>query len=123
MTVSGRATGDRVEGWVEVGRSEDIGSKPVAVQGAGCALVCYRGWSGRLHVVEGACPHMGVSFARHGIVDGEGIRCRFHGWAWDGHGRHVRMTWQGRGMAMFDLQSLPVRELDGRVSIRLPPDS
>ena len=109
------------EGWLEVARSDDVGSKPVAVRGVGCDLVCYRGWSGRLHVVDGSCPHMGVSFARHGIVDGEGIRCRFHGWTWDGRGRHVRMTWQGRGMAMFDLRSFAVREVDGRVWIRLPP--
>ena len=115
--------GDPVEGWFEVARSGDIGSKPVAVQGAGCALVCYRGWSGHLHVVDGSCPHMGVSFARHGIVDGEGIRCRFHGWTWDGRGRHVRRTWQDRAMAMFDLQSLPVWEMDGRVWIWLPPES
>jgi 3-ketosteroid 9alpha-monooxygenase subunit A len=93
----------------------------VAVPGVGCDLVCYRGWSGRLHVVEGSCPHMGVSFARHGIVAGEGICCRFHGWTWDGQGRHVRMTWQGRAMAMFDLRSFPVREVDGRVWIRLQP--
>jgi phenylpropionate dioxygenase-like ring-hydroxylating dioxygenase large terminal subunit len=114
---------DTAEDWFEIARSDDVVSKPVPVRGVECDLVCYRGWSGRLHVVDARCPHMGVGFARHGIVDGEGICCRFHGWTWDGHGRHVRMSWQGRAMAMFDLRSYPVREVDGRVWIRLTPNS
>ena len=114
--------GDPAKGWFEAVRSEDVGAKPVAVHGVCRDLVCYRGWSGRVHVVDGRCPHMGVSFARQGIVDGEGLCCRFHGWTWDGAGRHVRMSWRGRAMAMFDLRSYPVREVDGRVWIRLPPD-
>ncbi len=113
---------DPAERWFEVARSEDVGPKPVAVQGLGRDLVCYRGWSGRLHVVDGLCPHMGVSFAGHGVVYGESISCRFHGWNWDGEGRHVRMTLAGRAMAMFDLRSYPVQEVDGRVLIRLPLD-
>ena len=118
----GRA-GDLTEGWCEVARSEDVGPKPVGLHGLCRDLVCYRGWSGRLHVVDGSCPHMGVSFARHGIVDGEGIRCRFHGWAWDGEGRHVHRSWQCRAVAIFDLRSFPVREADGRVWARLAPES
>ena len=51
------------------------------------------------------------------------IRCRFHGWTWDGQGHHVRMSWQGRAMAMFDLHSFPVREVDNRVWVQLPPAS
>jgi phenylpropionate dioxygenase-like ring-hydroxylating dioxygenase large terminal subunit len=66
---------------------------------------------------------MGVSFARHGIVDGEGIRCRFHGWTWDADGRRVHMSWHGRAMAMFELHSFAVREVGGAVWIRLAPES
>lgn len=121
---SGQArASDPAQGWFEAVRSEEVGSKPVAVPGLCRDLVCYRGWSGRVHVVDGVCPHMGVSLARHGIVDGEGICCRFHGWTWDGDGCHVRMSWQGRAMAMFNLRSYPVREVDGRVWIRLAPES
>jgi 3-ketosteroid 9alpha-monooxygenase subunit A len=111
---------DPATGWFEVGRSEDVGPNPVAVPGGGRDLVCYRGWTGRVHVVDGVCPHMGVCFARQGIVDGEGLRCRFHGWAWDGEGRNVHRSWSGRGMAMFNLRSYPVREVDGQVLVRLP---
>ena len=108
--------------WIEIARSEVVGSKPVALPGLCRDLVCYRGWSGQVYVVDGLCPHMGVSLARHGIVYGERISCRFHGWTWDGDGRHVRMTLEGRAMAMFDLGSYPVREVDGRVWGRIPED-
>ena len=115
----GRAS-DPAGDWFEVARSQDVGSKPVAVVGLCRDLVCYRGWSGQVHVVDGRCPHMGVSFGRQGIVQGEGILCRFHGWGWDGAGRNVCRSWSGRAMAMFDLCSYPVREVDGRVLVRLP---
>jgi phenylpropionate dioxygenase-like ring-hydroxylating dioxygenase large terminal subunit len=105
---------------LEIGRSADVvGPKPVAVRCVGRDLVCYRGQSGRLHVIDGFCPHMRVSFADHGIVEGDGVCCRFHGWAWDGEGRNVRATPPCRMMSRFDLQAYPVREVDGRVLIWL----
>jgi 3-ketosteroid 9alpha-monooxygenase subunit A len=115
--------GDPGEGWFDVGRSADVaGPKPLAVRCLGRDLVCYRGPSGRVHVIDGRCPHMGVSFSGHGIIDGEGICCRFHGWVWDGEGRNVRVTPQRRRFARFDLRSYPVREVDGRVLVRLGPE-
>ena len=37
---------------------------------------------------------MRVSFAGHGVVEGEGITCRFHGWAGDGE-----LSWSRPGYA------------------------
>lgn len=109
-------------GWFEVARSEDVaGPKPLAVRCQGKDLVCYRGQSGRVHVIDGLCPHMGVSFAGHGIIEGDGITCRFHGWNWDGEGRNVWVPTQRRAMAVFDLRSYPVRETAGRILARLAP--
>ncbi|MCA1843358.1 MAG: Rieske 2Fe-2S domain-containing protein, partial [Actinobacteria bacterium] len=98
------------------------GRKPLLVLCLGRDLVCYLGRSGRVHVIDGRCPHMGVSFSRHGVIDGEGIICRFHGWVWDGEGRNVRVMPQRRRFALFDLCSYPVREVDGRVLVRLGPE-
>ena len=57
-----------------------------------------------MHVIDGLCPHMGVSFAAHGIIEADGITCRFHGWNWDGEGRNVWVPTQRRAMAVFDLR-------------------
>jgi len=117
------ADGDREAGWFEVAGSADMAtSKPVAVRCGGRDLVCYRGRSGLVHAIDELCPHMGVSFARHGIIDGDGITCRYHGWNWDGEGRNVWVPTQRRPMAVFDLGTYPVRETDGRVLVRLDPD-
>ena len=114
--------GDAGEDWLEIARSADVsGGKPIAVRCLGRDLVCYRGQSGTVHVIDGLCPHMRVSFAGHGIVEGEGICCRFHGWAWDGEGHNVWITMQRRAASVFDLHSYPVQEVDGRVLVRLGP--
>ena len=110
-------------GWYEIARSDDVtGRRPVAVQCQGRNLVCYRGRSGRVHVIDERCPHMGVSFARHGIIEGDGITCRFHGWNWDGEGRNICVRPQRCPMALFDLHTYLVHEADGRVRVRLDPD-
>ena len=117
------ADGDREAGWFEVAGSADVAdSKPFAVRCGGRDLVCYRGRSGQVHAIDELCPHMGVSFARHGIIEGDGITCRYHGWNWDGEGRNVWVPTQRRAMAVFDLGTYPVRETDGRVLVRLDPD-
>ena len=109
--------------WIEVARSADVAdSKPIAVHCEGRDLVCYRGRSGQLHVIDGLCPHMGVSFVRHGIIEGEGITCRYHGWNWDSEGHNVWVPTQRRAMSFFDLHSYPVDERDGRILVRLDPD-
>jgi phenylpropionate dioxygenase-like ring-hydroxylating dioxygenase large terminal subunit len=111
------------EHWFEVAHSAGVAdSKPLAVHCGGRDLVCYRGRSGQVHVVDGLCPHMRVSFARHGIIEGDGITCRYHGWNWDREGRNVWVPTQRRAMAVFDLRSYPVCETDGRVLVRLDPD-
>lgn len=114
----------KAAGWSEIARSVDVpDSKPLAVRCGGRDLVCYRGRSGRVRVVDGLCPHMGVSFAGHGIIEGDGITCRFHGWNWDGEGRNVWVPTQRRAMAVFDLRSYSVWETNGRVLLRLDPDT
>jgi 3-ketosteroid 9alpha-monooxygenase subunit A len=111
------------EHWFDVAHSAEVAdSKPLAVRCGGRDLVCYRGRSGEVHVVDGVCPHMGVSFARHGIIEGDGITCRYHGWNWDGAGRNVWVPTQRRAMAVFNLCSYPVHETGGRILVRLEPD-
>lgn len=46
----------------------------------------YRGEDGVVRVTQDRCPHRGTSLA-YGWVEGGGIRCRYHGWKFDGEGR------------------------------------
>lgn len=52
-------------------RSFDLGGRSVAV---------YRDARGTVRAVDARCPHLGADLGR-GQVDGEGLRCAFHGWS------------------------------------------
>jgi 3-ketosteroid 9alpha-monooxygenase subunit A len=76
-------------GWFMVGVSADATTTPKAVRYFGEELVLYRGESGRVFLVEAYCPHMGTHLAKnttsyvvvdHEHVEGDNIRCPYHGW-------------------------------------------
>ena len=50
----------------------------------GRELVLFRTESGEAHAVDAYCAHLGAHLAVGGKVEGEGIRCPFHGWCYDG---------------------------------------
>lgn len=83
-------------GWFMIGRSSDATSTPEAVRFFGEDLVLYRGASGKAHLVGAYCPHMGTHLARNTTsyvvkdgehVEGDSIRCPYHGWRFGPDGR------------------------------------
>jgi len=46
----------------------------------------YRGEGGEMHLTQDRCPHRGTSLA-YGWVEGDSIRCRYHGWKFDCAGK------------------------------------
>lgn len=76
-------------GWYVVATSNEL--KPGEVVGRRYFdrdLVLYRTESGRAVLSDAACPHMGAHLAR-GRVEGELLRCPFHGFCFDGDGSCV----------------------------------
>jgi nitrite reductase/ring-hydroxylating ferredoxin subunit len=72
-------------GWFIVARADEVPAgvvRPVAYFGR--ELVVFRTESGAPRVVDAYCAHLGANFAMGGKVDGEGLRCPFHGWCYDG---------------------------------------
>lgn len=76
-------------GWFMVATNEEVTAVPQGVRFFGEDLVLYRGASGRAYLVEAYCPHMGTHLAQnttsyvvkdHQHVEGESIRCPYHGW-------------------------------------------
>ncbi len=63
-------------------------AKPVRIMSEDLTL--YRGQSGRPYVVGGRCAHRGT-LLHTGWVEQESIRCRYHGWVFDGTGQCVEM--------------------------------
>ena len=87
-------------GWFMIGQSQDAGASPAAIHYFGQDLVLYRGASGTAYVAEAYCPHMGAHLAKNTTsyivrdgeqIEGESIRCPFHGWRFgpDGACNHI----------------------------------
>lgn len=77
-------------GWYVVAFSREL--PPGGVLGrrfAGQDLVLFRTRSGRPVALDAYCPHLGAHFAYGGTVEGETIRCPFHGFRFDAEGTCV----------------------------------
>jgi 5,5'-dehydrodivanillate O-demethylase oxygenase subunit len=85
--------------WHPVCRSEDLKpgwAKPIKVMGEDFTL--YRGDSGTPHVVGFRCVHRGAQLSL-GWVEGDCIRCRFHGWKYDASGQCVEQPAESEAFA------------------------
>jgi phenylpropionate dioxygenase-like ring-hydroxylating dioxygenase large terminal subunit len=72
-------------GWFVVAESKDLEPGDVrALYYFGRDLVLYRTEDGEPRVMDAHCPHLGAHLAVGGKVEGECIRCPFHGWVFDG---------------------------------------
>lgn len=91
---------DFPRGWFMIGPSTDATRIPAPIRYFGMDLVLYRGESGTPYVVDAYCPHMGAHLAKNTTsyivrdgehVEGESIRCPFHGWSFgpDGACKHI----------------------------------
>jgi len=102
--------------WQPVYHSVDIASgqaKPVRVMGE--TFVLYRGNGGALHMVDGYCPHRGTLLSA-GSVEGDAIRCFYHGWKFDQGGQCIEQpAEESRFCAKIRIRSYPVREYLGLV--------
>jgi len=59
-------------------------AKPIRVMSENFTL--YRGERGAAHIVAFRCAHRGTQLST-GWVEGDEIRCRYHGWRYDGSGQ------------------------------------
>ncbi|WND57712.1 Rieske 2Fe-2S domain-containing protein [Mycolicibacterium sp. jd] len=76
-------------------------------------LTLYRGEDGVAHIVAGRCAHRGVLLAV-GTVEGDCVRCRYHGWQYDGAGQCVDQPAERRSFAdKVRIASYPVEEYFG----------
>ncbi|KAG0238427.1 hypothetical protein BGX31_003301 [Mortierella sp. GBA43] len=82
-------------GWYKLARSEDV--KPgqvISVNGLGRAFAVFRGEvDEEIHVLDALCPHLGANMAIGGVVEGDAVKCPFHGWRFDGTGACIEIPY------------------------------
>lgn len=113
---------DFPRGWFMIGSTNDVGETPVPVRFFGTDMVLYRGKSGKIHLVEAYCPHMGAHLAKNSTsyivldgehVQGESIRCPFHGWRFDEKGQCDDIPYSDFIPKTACLKTFPVKEFAG----------
>src|SRR5437879_5357256 len=71
--------------WHPVLLSKRLRKKPVAVRLCGKDLVLFRTASGQIGALNDCCVHRRMSL-RRGMVEGDRLRCKYHGWTYDAAG-------------------------------------
>jgi len=102
--------------WHPVALTEDVApgkAKPIRIMGE--ELTLYRGTGGQPHLVGGRCAHR-RSALYTGWVEGDEIRCLYHGWKYSAAGDCVeRPAEKDSGMPRCKIAGYPVREYCGLI--------
>lgn len=101
--------------WYLFGRGDELRRGPVTKTILGRSVVAFRTASGRLVVMDGRCAHLGADLGG-GTVVGECVRCPFHNWEYDAHGRCTRIPDLNGPIPRFArLTTYPAEERCGHV--------
>ncbi|HSV81854.1 MAG TPA: Rieske 2Fe-2S domain-containing protein [Ramlibacter sp.] len=103
--------------WQPVFRSVDLPAgqaRPVRILGEDVTL--YRGEGGTAHAVGFRCAHRGVQLST-GFVEGDSIRCLYHGWRFDAQGACVERPGAGPTGNPTPIRGYPTQEYLGLVFV------
>jgi 5,5'-dehydrodivanillate O-demethylase len=108
--------------WLPVAMLDDVQpgrAKPLHVLNE--RFTYYRGASGEPHLVGFYCAHRSTQMST-GFVEGEDLRCFYHGWKYDGTGQCIEQPAEGDSFAAkVRIDGYPVRTYLGFVFAYLGP--
>jgi phenylpropionate dioxygenase-like ring-hydroxylating dioxygenase large terminal subunit len=112
-----RRTATHPDFWYPLAWSKDVkAQKTLARRFSGDPIVLFRGKSGKVFALEDRCAHRQVPLSL-GVVEGETLRCGYHGWAYNCAGKCVDVPYLGRERLPNGVRSYPVHEVDGLIFI------
>jgi phenylpropionate dioxygenase-like ring-hydroxylating dioxygenase large terminal subunit len=112
-----RRTAANPDYWYPLAWSDEL--KPGRILGrrfAGEPIALFRGSSGRVVALEDRCAHRQVPL-HLGVVQGDGVKCHYHGWAYDCSGKCVDVPYLGRERIPNGVRAYPACEVDGLVFV------
>jgi 5,5'-dehydrodivanillate O-demethylase len=102
--------------WHPVMRAQDLPpgrAKPLEILGE--KFTIYRGEGGTPHITAFRCAHRGTQLSL-GWVEGDTLRCRYHGWRYDASGQCVEQPNEDRPFCdKVNIATYPTREYAGFV--------
>jgi phenylpropionate dioxygenase-like ring-hydroxylating dioxygenase large terminal subunit len=106
------------DGWFGVGLSAELAAGDVrALRFFDRDLVLFRGEDGGARIFDAHCPHLGAHLGFGGRVAGDGIRCPFHGWRFDGEGCLAEVPGLAKAPPPARARAYPVQEANGFVHV------
>jgi phthalate 4,5-dioxygenase len=126
LTGPGTPAGDMIRRyWQPAGLSEELppGGAPVPIRLLGEDLVLFRNDAGEVGLVGLHCAHRGADLSYGRLEDG-GLRCIYHGWLYDIHGKCLEMPGEAPGSTFHEriqLASYPCFEKNGLILAYLGP--
>ena len=109
-------------GWYVVAASDEIRrGQAVARRYFDRELVLYRTESGAMRVADAFCPHLGAHLGKVGRVEGEQLRCGFHGLEYAPNGACVSIPSGSPPPPRARLRFWDVREQNGWVLVWFDP--
>jgi nitrite reductase/ring-hydroxylating ferredoxin subunit len=101
-------------GWYCVGWSDELPPGGILTRRlCGQEIVLFRTRSGQAAAVEAHCSHLGAHLAEGGTVEGETIRCPFHGFCFDRAGVCVKTGYDTKPPPKARQRSWPLLERHG----------
>jgi phenylpropionate dioxygenase-like ring-hydroxylating dioxygenase large terminal subunit len=92
------------KGWFTVALSHEVKSGTVLKQTfCGEEIVIFRTESGKISVLDAYCTHLGAHLGHGGTVEGENIRCPFHGFCFDTKGDCTKTGYGTKGTQNKDI--------------------
>src|SRR5579871_1532912 len=104
--------------WHPIVRTEDLApgrATPIKVMGEDLTL--YRGEDGAPHCLAFRCAHRGTQLST-GWVEGDNLRCFYHGWVYDGSGQCIEQPAEPEPFCQrIKIRSYPAAEYIGLIFI------
>ena len=110
--------------WHPVGCSQSRTAKPQRIKVMGEELVLYRGVSGEPHLMQLRCAHRSLALD-YGRVEGDCIRCPYHGWLYDADGSCLDQPAEPEGSSFKEkikVRAYKAQEVSGLIFGYLGPD-
>jgi vanillate O-demethylase monooxygenase subunit len=95
--------------WYVAAWDSEVGTKPLARTLLGEPVVLYRKIDGEVVAMADACPHR-LAPLSIGMVEGDNIRCKYHGVLFNGEGRCIEMPGQQQKLDYLKVRPYPVVE-------------
>ncbi len=103
--------------WYPLAWSREVKAGGVlAATYAGEPIVLIRPREGAVYALEDRCAHRQVPLSK-GSVDGQSVRCCYHGWAYGRSGKCVDVPYLGRDKLPNGVRAYPCREVGGLIMV------